>query len=92
MIEIKNFESIKLLLLCTVFVANGHKSVHIIRILHAKLGEIFDIHTNVSPLSNLQTIVDVLAEKISHLLVVKLQVRDSNKKPASLNSMIKLYL
>lgn len=64
----------------TILVSNGHESVHIFRVLHTKLGEILDIDSNVSPLSDLQPIVDILAEEVPHLLIVQLKVGDSYKK------------
>ena len=64
----------------TILVSNGHESVHIFGILHTKLGEILDIDSNVSPLSDLQPTVDILAEEVPHLLIVQLKVGNSYKK------------
>lgn len=73
----------------TVFIANGHESVHIFRILHTKLGKVLDIYSNVCPLSNLKTVVDILAQEISHFFIVELKIRDSHKKSAMSKMHIK---
>lgn len=65
----------------TILIANGHELVHIFRVLHTKLGKVLDIYSNVCPLSDLKTVVNVLAQEISHFFIVELKVGDSYKKP-----------
>lgn len=64
----------------TILIADGHEPVHIFRILHTKLGKVLNIHSNVCPLSDLKTVVHILAQEISHFFIVELKVRDSHKK------------
>ena len=65
----------------TVFIPNGHQLVHLVGILDNKRREIFDIDTNVCPLSNLQPSMRVLPEEIPHFFIIDLHVRHTNQEP-----------
>ena len=69
----------------TVFVAYCHQLVHLICILNHKGLEVFDINSNISSLSDLQfrsirSIRRGLAQDITHLFIIDLQVRHTDKE------------
>lgn len=65
----------------TVLIAEGHDPVHLPGIVHNMSQQVLHIHPHIRSLFHLQAHWLVLTEKVAYLLIVDLQVRDTNKEP-----------
>lgn len=57
-----------------VLVAHGHDAVHVVGVVHHEGGEVLDVDADVGALLDLQTQGLVLAQEISDLFVVNLEI------------------
>ena len=70
-----------------VLVSNKHQLVHLLGTLHHKGCEVLHVHAHIHPLPHFQACGVVLAEKVTHLLLVDLQIRDPHEKLHSFSAL-----
>ena len=67
----------------TISVSNGHEFLHLISILHHEAGEVLHVNSNVRSHMNLQFPLHRLAQQVTHLLIVQLQVGHPHQEPGN---------
>lgn len=70
----------------TIFVAESHNFIHFVRIVHHVSDKVLDVDANVRPLLDLETSGLVRTQQVTHLLIVDLKVRHTNKEPSNVTA------